>query len=267
MNTENIIAVVTGAGRKGRLGHAIALALAERGANILVHYHSSKEGAEEVAQEIEKLGVRAAICQADMSSASAGEKLIDTAIKELGAPPQILINSGAPFPKDSVSDFEDNRDPVIADHNMDGLTDIGYFDYVEGEVIFRMSQYNVFDTTEYTVPLDFALAASDVKVLTGDFNGDGIPDYMAVRDDGAKEIALSSGLLPDLIVSIIMASGARQTLLTSLPQNMIIPFYLLQSKRLKRSPVLPEAIHMKRSIATKTVFGTQTKENFAVLEQ
>jgi len=106
MNTENIIAVVTGAGRKGRLGHAIALALAERGANILVHYHSSKEGAEEVAQEIEKLGVRAAICQADMSSASAGEKLIDTAIKELGAPPQILINSGAPFPKDSVSDFE-----------------------------------------------------------------------------------------------------------------------------------------------------------------
>ncbi len=105
MNIENIVAIVTGAGRKGRLGHAIAIALAERGAHILVHYHSSKEGAEDVAHEIKKLGVRVAICQADMVDDLVGEKLVGIATKELGASPQILINTAAPFPKDSISDF------------------------------------------------------------------------------------------------------------------------------------------------------------------
>jgi NAD(P)-dependent dehydrogenase (short-subunit alcohol dehydrogenase family) len=124
MNIKNKIAIVTGSGRKGRLGHSIAIALARKGANILVHYNSSKEGAEEVANEIKGMGVNASICQVDMSDNNAGEKLINTAIKELGSPPQILVNASAPFPQDSVDDFNSDvftntmnaitRGPILA---------------------------------------------------------------------------------------------------------------------------------------------------------
>ncbi len=109
MNIKDKIAIVTGSGRKGRLGHTIATFLAKKGANILVHYNSSKEGAEEVARELKEIGVQVAICQVDMSDVDAGKKLINTSIKELGAPPQILINASAPFPQDSISDFDSEK--------------------------------------------------------------------------------------------------------------------------------------------------------------
>ncbi len=44
-------ALVTGAG--ARLGRAMALHLAGRGLDVVVHYHASAEGAEAVADEIE----------------------------------------------------------------------------------------------------------------------------------------------------------------------------------------------------------------------
>ena len=48
------IALVTGAA-KG-IGRAIALALAEEGATVIVNYHGSKERAEQTLEEIRALG-------------------------------------------------------------------------------------------------------------------------------------------------------------------------------------------------------------------
>jgi pteridine reductase len=60
-------ALVTGAAR--RIGRAIALELAERGMNVIVHYNSSAEQAAATVREIEDRGVRAAAVRAELGDA------------------------------------------------------------------------------------------------------------------------------------------------------------------------------------------------------
>lgn len=67
MNTlKNKNALVTG-GASG-IGRAIVRELAGLGANVLIHFHHSRESAEALAAEIRALGVDADIVQADLST-------------------------------------------------------------------------------------------------------------------------------------------------------------------------------------------------------
>jgi NAD(P)-dependent dehydrogenase (short-subunit alcohol dehydrogenase family) len=68
------VALVTGAGN--RLGRAIALALAERGWDIVVHYRHSEDDAELTALNIEALGRRALLLQCDLSDEAAVRALL-----------------------------------------------------------------------------------------------------------------------------------------------------------------------------------------------
>jgi NAD(P)-dependent dehydrogenase (short-subunit alcohol dehydrogenase family) len=88
------VALVTGAGV--RLGRAIALALAQRGCNIVIHYHSSKREAATLSSEIKTLGRQAVCLKADLSSAQDARKLVQAAEKAFGGV-DILINSAAIF--------------------------------------------------------------------------------------------------------------------------------------------------------------------------
>ncbi|MGH7357892.1 MAG: 3-oxoacyl-[acyl-carrier-protein] reductase [Candidatus Rokuibacteriota bacterium] len=65
MKLEGKKAVVTGASRG--IGRAIALALADEGADVAVNYMSSESAAQEVVREIEKRGRRAMAVRADVS--------------------------------------------------------------------------------------------------------------------------------------------------------------------------------------------------------
>lgn len=106
MDIKDNIAIVTGAAKEGRLGEAIALALSERGAHILVHYLHENENPEAALKKIRAHGVRAASLQADTAQADVGTQLVRAAKDTLGKTPRILINSGAPFPSDSVRTFD-----------------------------------------------------------------------------------------------------------------------------------------------------------------
>ncbi len=68
MNLQNKIALVTG-GSRG-LGRNIALALASRGADIVLTYRERKSDGEAVAAEIEALGHKAALLQLDVADTS-----------------------------------------------------------------------------------------------------------------------------------------------------------------------------------------------------
>ena len=67
-----------------------------RGANIVVHYRTSKGEAEETAQQIEALGVKAITLAADLRDCNQIQALVDQATEVLG-PIDILINSASLF--------------------------------------------------------------------------------------------------------------------------------------------------------------------------
>src|SRR5206468_4301434 len=83
-------AVITGA--SGELGRVMARTLARCGADIAVHYNSSKEKAESVCREIQALGRRAIAVQADVTDEQSVLKMRDTIAKSLGDP-HIVVNN------------------------------------------------------------------------------------------------------------------------------------------------------------------------------
>jgi NAD(P)-dependent dehydrogenase (short-subunit alcohol dehydrogenase family) len=98
------VALVTGAAK--RIGRAVALRLAEEGADVVIHYRGSKEEAAEAVAEIEKLGRRAVAIQADLGEVSEIKRLIAETGKQFGRL-DILVNSAANFlPASIVSTTE-----------------------------------------------------------------------------------------------------------------------------------------------------------------
>ncbi len=96
MELKNKTALVTGAGV--RLGRAFALALAKEGVNLVVHYNSSPEPAEETAHEARSLGVEAITLKANFNDLDAVENLIPQAIHRFHHL-DILINNAAVYLK------------------------------------------------------------------------------------------------------------------------------------------------------------------------
>ena len=88
------VALVTGAGK--RLGRAVALRLANEGADVAVHYGKSEAKAHEVVGEIEKLGRRAAAFSAELTDVGAIQKLMQNVASRF-ARLDILVNSAANF--------------------------------------------------------------------------------------------------------------------------------------------------------------------------
>lgn len=86
------IALVTGASRG--LGRAIALALAEAGADIAINYQRAAGPAKEVEQAVQALGRRALLLQADVSNAGEVSGMVDAVERSLGVPLILVNNAG-----------------------------------------------------------------------------------------------------------------------------------------------------------------------------
>ncbi len=92
-------ALVTGAGK--RLGRAMALCLAQKGHDVVVHYAGSAEDAEETAAEIRALGRQAATLQADLLQEDQAQTLVARAAEALGGPLTVLVNNASIFEYDN----------------------------------------------------------------------------------------------------------------------------------------------------------------------
>jgi len=89
---DGTAALVTGAGK--RIGQAIAIGLAESGCDVAVHYHGSKQGADETAKAIRAAGRRAELLRADLSDARAAQGLADQAARSFKRL-DVVVNSAA----------------------------------------------------------------------------------------------------------------------------------------------------------------------------
>ncbi len=86
------VAIVTGAGRN--IGRAIALALADAGASIVVNARNNKAEAEAVAREIEAGGGKALAHMGDVANAADVQAMVETAVRHFGRI-DILVNNAA----------------------------------------------------------------------------------------------------------------------------------------------------------------------------
>jgi 3-oxoacyl-[acyl-carrier protein] reductase len=77
LNLKEKKALVTGGGTG--IGRGIALALAEAGADVIVHYGQNKNGADEVVEQIKDLGRNAIAIQADVLEEEQIKGLMDEA--------------------------------------------------------------------------------------------------------------------------------------------------------------------------------------------
>lgn len=99
-------ALVTGAAK--RIGHSIALALSQRGWDIVVHYGQSEADALILAQQILDAGGRAATIQCDLADETAVRRLLMNANCLLGpesAPISCIVNNASKFEQDCSTNF------------------------------------------------------------------------------------------------------------------------------------------------------------------
>ncbi len=106
---EGKTAVVTGASRG--IGRAIALELAEQGAQVIINYNGSCESAGKVKQEIEAKGGKAEIVQCNVGDFEQCAELIGGVIKTFGSIDILVNNAGITrdglLMKMSEKDFDD----------------------------------------------------------------------------------------------------------------------------------------------------------------
>ena len=88
-------ALVTGSSRG--IGRAIALALAEYGADLCVHYHGRQADAEEVAKKARGFGVNSVVVQADIGDVDGPAKIAEAAIAGLGGIDILVLNASMEY--------------------------------------------------------------------------------------------------------------------------------------------------------------------------
>src|SRR2546425_743391 len=112
---EGKVSLVTGATK--RLGRAVALRLAEEGADVVIHYRSSKSEAQGTVKEIEKLGRRAVAIAANLAEVLEIKRLFDEAGKHFGRL-DILVNSAANFLPGSINSATEEIWDAALDTNL-----------------------------------------------------------------------------------------------------------------------------------------------------
>jgi enoyl-[acyl-carrier protein] reductase III len=95
MDFENKVALITGSGRG--IGRAIALHLAERGADIVVNFFRNRAPAEDTAAEITRLGRKAIVVKADIGEPEGIEHLFEETERAFGALDILVCNAASGY--------------------------------------------------------------------------------------------------------------------------------------------------------------------------
>jgi 3-oxoacyl-(acyl-carrier-protein) reductase len=118
MKLQGRTALVTG-GSRG-IGRAIALALADEGADVAVNYTASESAAQDVVQHIGKMGRRAILARADVSDYPDTFRMAQSVLAEFGHLDILVNNAGVTSDKTFVKMDHASWRKVLA-INLDGV--------------------------------------------------------------------------------------------------------------------------------------------------
>jgi pteridine reductase len=104
LSLEGKIALVTGGGI--RVGRAVSLALAAAGADVAIHYRSSRSEAESAALEVRSAGRRAVTMEADLARPEDCRRVVRDSIAALGSL-DFLVHSAANFHRASLEETDE----------------------------------------------------------------------------------------------------------------------------------------------------------------
>lgn len=103
MSLNNKTAIVTGAGRD--IGLACAMRLAAEGANVVLSYHSSAEGAENGVKEITSKGGNAIAVQANLENPADVDALVQKAVDSFGGVDILVNNTGGLVARKTIKEM------------------------------------------------------------------------------------------------------------------------------------------------------------------
>lgn len=109
MELKGKVALVTGSAK--RVGRAIAVAMAGRGATVAIHYRTSKAEADELAAELSRGGVRAQAFYADLEKVHEIEAMTQEILRAFGRI-DVLVNCASVFyrkPLEEVTEYDWDR--------------------------------------------------------------------------------------------------------------------------------------------------------------
>jgi len=92
LRIDGQVALITGS--DSGIGQGIARRFAESGADVVVHYHSDREGAEETAQYVRDAGRNAIVTQADVGDEDAVERMFAVLDEAFGRIDILVNNAG-----------------------------------------------------------------------------------------------------------------------------------------------------------------------------
>ncbi len=111
-------ALVTGASRG--IGAAAALALAQQGLDIAVHYHQNRQGAEQTAEHCQAFGVRAELFACDVADSAAVAQMYSEIRSQMGTP-LILVNNAGVDSFGLLTDTTDDEWRRVMGADLDGV--------------------------------------------------------------------------------------------------------------------------------------------------
>lgn len=100
--TSSPVVLVTGAAK--RIGRQIALTMAECGWDVVVHYGQSQQEAHEVVMQIEAMGRRAMVLQAQLGDETQVRAMVPQILQQMGSL-RCVVNNASLFEADTAFDF------------------------------------------------------------------------------------------------------------------------------------------------------------------
>jgi NAD(P)-dependent dehydrogenase (short-subunit alcohol dehydrogenase family) len=204
------IALVTGAAR--RVGKAIALALADRGAHVVITYNTSATEALETLREIEARGVQGLVLQGNITRSSDVDTIVRQALERFGCI-DILVNNASNYYKTPFATLTEEQWDDLVGTNLKGTFLVSKR---VGDEMLKTGRGKIINLADwaglrpYNDYLPYCVAKAGVIALTTNL-AKALAPYIQVN-----AVAPGPVMLPEGASDILTQAIARATLLKRL---------------------------------------------------